>query len=335
MDAPLETLLLAFSAEHAPSLASSCLVLGARPHPALREWPNIVGWQPFKPLAEAWERLGLKRIDEPSDGKWPMVLVLPGKCRDETLLWFAMARDRLEQGGTMLCAMPKSAGAARFEKELAAACGSIRSLQKHHCRAFWTVEDGSWDEAMFSAWRQLGGMRDIGSTGYLTQAGVFSAAHIDPGSEFLASHLPTHLSGHVADLGAGWGYLSDVVLTRCPNIARIDLFEADARALQCACSNLARHERGMRFHWHDVTKGLPELYDSIVMNPPFHSGQATDVELGRNFVTVAAASLRRGGALYLVANRQLPYETLLDQLRLSWRIAAENPTYKLLFAIKR
>jgi 16S rRNA (guanine1207-N2)-methyltransferase len=208
-------------------------------------------------------------------------------------------------------------------------------LQKHHCRAFWSTDDGSWNEAMFAAWRDLGGMREIESTAYLSQAGVFSAAHIDPGSEFLASHLPTHLSGHVADLGAGWGYLSDVALTRCPKITRIDLFEADARALQCARNNLARHENETGFHWHDVTTGLPETYDSILMNPPFHSGQATDVDLGRNFLTVAAGSLKRGGALYLVANRQLPYESLLDQLRLSWRIAAENPTYKLIFAIKR
>jgi 16S rRNA (guanine1207-N2)-methyltransferase len=71
------------------------------------------------------------------------------------------------------------------------------------------------------------------------------------------------------------------------------------------------------------------------MNPPFHSGQATDVDLGRAFLATAAASLRRGGKLFLVANRQLPYEAVLDSLGLRWRKPAEDKTYKLLFADKR
>ena len=71
------------------------------------------------------------------------------------------------------------------------------------------------------------------------------------------------------------------------------------------------------------------------MNPPFHSGQAADVDLGRAFLTSAAAALKRGGKLFLVANRQLPYESALDDLRLAWRKAAEDNTYKLLFAEKR
>jgi 16S rRNA (guanine1207-N2)-methyltransferase len=167
----------------------------------------------------------------------------------------------------------------------------------------------------------------------------------------LGQHLPKNLRGHVADLGAGWGYLSDIALARCPGIERIDLFEADARALACAERNLARHlppenplsspacyacdEPRVRFHWYDVTTGLPETCDAILMNPPFHSGQATDVDLGRAFLSTAAASLKRHGKLHLVANRQLPYETLLDSLRLAWHKVAEDKTYKVIFAEKR
>ena len=89
------------------------------------------------------------------------------------------------------------------------------------------------------------------------------------------------------------------------------------------------------FHWHDVTTGLPEIYDAIVMNPPFHTGQATDVDLGRAFLKTAAASLKRGGKLLLVANRQLPYEAVLEASGLAWRKIAEDKTYKILFADKR
>lgn len=335
MNPALETLMLALSAEQGIPVPPRALFLGAQAHPDLATWPELTGWQPLKPLADIWDRAGLPRADEAPEGKWPLVLVLPGKSRDETLSWFAAARDRLEPGGRIVAAMPNTAGAGRFEKELEKAAGNITSIQKHKCRAFRAVEDGTWDEAVFRQWRTLGNPREIPGTRFITRAGVFSSDHIDPGSRLLADHLPANLHGNVADAGAGWGFLTDAALRRCPRIELIDLFEADSRALDCSRENLSGHSRDIRFHWHDVTTGLPEVYDAVIMNPPFHTGQATDVDLGRAFLTTAASSLGRGGKLLLVANRQLPYESVLDSLRLSWRKPAEDKTYKLLFAEKR
>lgn len=316
-----------------PEEIRSALFLGAEPHPLLGKWPGIVGWQPLKPLATAWEKAGFTRVDEVTAAKWPLVLVLPGKSRDEALAWFAMARDRLEPGGKLLVAMPNTAGAGRFEKELTKATGTINSLQKHKCRAFHATDDGTWNEEIFAEWRALGKLREI--SGFTVQAGIFSSDHIDPGSQLLADHLPAHLRGHVADLGAGWGFLSDAVLRRCPNIERLDLYEADSRALACARANLSVHQREITYHWHDVVTGLSETYDAIIMNPPFHTGQATDVDLGRAFLKVATAALKRGGKLLLVANRQLPYEAALEASGLAWRKIAEDRTYKILSADKR
>lgn len=349
MNAALETLLLAFTTEDALPVPPRALFIGAEPHPALKEWPEVTGWQPLKPLATAWEKAGFPRADALPDGKWPLVMVLPGKSRDEALAWFALARDRLAPGGTLLVAMPNTAGAGRFEKELSKATGPIVSIQKHKCRAFHATEDGGWNEEIFEEWRALAAPREI--SGFTVEAGIFSSDHIDPGSQLLAGHLPAHLRGKVADLGAGWGFLSDAVLKRCPKIERLDLFEADARALACARGNLRHHEPEVirlssptcyaedepriHYHWHDVTTGLPDIYDAIVMNPPFHTGQATDVDLGRAFLRTAAASLKRGGKLLLVANRQLPYEAALEASGLSWRKIAEDKVYKVLFADKR
>lgn len=364
MNPALETLLLAFSGENPLPVPSRALFLGAEAHPAFREWPELSGWQPFKPAAAAWDKAGLSRVDEVPAGKWPMVLLLPGKSRDETLLWFAIAREHLEPGGTILAAMPNTAGAARFEKELAKATGTITSLQKHKCRAFHATENGGWDESVFAEWLALGGRRGIPGTSFVTEAGIFSSEHVDAGSLLLADHVPAHLQGKVADLGAGWGYLSAAIHRRCPKVKEIHLFEADARALACAMENirqlreassepalaspvcyaeeieaegtLAFPSLDFHFHWHDVTTGLPDgPYDAIVMNPPFHTGQATDVDLGRAFIRVAADSLRRGGKLIMVANRQLPYEAVLESCNLAWRKIAEDKTFKILSADKR
>ncbi len=334
----LETLLLAFGADDGLSLPvpERTLFLGAQAHPTLRAWPEVTGWQPLKPLATVWDQAGLARADELPAGRWPQVLVLPNKSRDETLAWFAMARDRLLPGGRIVVALANTAGAGRFEKELAKATGGVTSLQKHKCRAFHATDDGNWNEGVFQEWRALGNQREIPGTQFITQAGIFSSEHVDPGSQLLANHLPANLRGNVADFGAGWGFLADAALRRCPQIQRLDLFEADARALACAHQNLSGHApRDITYHWHDVTTGLPASYDVIVMNPPFHTGQATDVDLGRAFLATAAATLRRGGRLLLVANRQLPYEATLEARGFAWRKIAEDPTYKLLFADKR
>jgi 16S rRNA (guanine1207-N2)-methyltransferase len=333
MNAALETLMLAFSPDGGIAPPPRALFIGAEFHPDLLGWPDVTGWQPLKPLAHQWEQAGLLRHDDLPDGKWPLVLVLPGKSRDETFAWFAKARDRLEIGGNLVVAMPNTAGAGRFEKELSKATGSITSIQKHKCRAFYATEDGHWNESIFSDWRTLGESRVV--AGFTVEAGIFSSDHIDPGSQLLADHLPAHLHGNVADLGAGWGFLSDAAFRRCPKIQHLDLFEADARALACARRNLAGHPQEMHFHWHDVTTGLPGVYDAIIMNPPFHTGQATDVDLGRTFLKVASGALKRGGKLLLVANRQLPYEAALETSGLAWRKIAEDRVYKILFADKR
>lgn len=326
--------MLAFSAEDGLPVPGRALMLGAQPHPALPTWPDFTAWTPNKTDADACDRAGMTRVEDIPKETWPVVLILPRKSRDETLASFGVARHHLAPGGTLVVAIPNSAGASRFEKQLSQATGHVTSIQKHKCRAFYSTDDGTWDEALFSKWMDLGKPSKQEDSEYITQAGVFSRDHIDPGSLLLAEHLPAHLHGTMADLGAGWGFLTDVALRRCPGITRADLYEVDRRALDCARANLATHAVDTRLLWHDVTAGLADTYDVILMNPPFHSGQSTDVGLGREFLTRAAASLKRGGRLLLVANRQLPYESILDSHRLYWRKTAENKIYKILTATR-
>ena len=54
-------------------------------------------------------------------------------------------------------------------------------------------------------------------------------------------------------------------------------------------------------------------YDWVIMNPPFHSGRAAEPALGQRFIEVASSTLPRGGRLLMVANRNLPYEQILEK----------------------
>ena len=173
---------------------------------------------------------------------------------------------------------------------------------------------------------------------YLTAPGMFSHGRVDPGSRLLADNLPTDLKGHVADFAAGWGYLSRRVLDTCRGVMALDLYEADHDSLQAARRNLGDVPAGVPvgFHWIDLqAEPVERSFDVIVMNPPFHAGRAADPHIGQDMIRAAAAALDRNGRLFLVANRQLPYERTLAGLFRGHGMLAEGDGFKVLWAGKR
>ena len=54
--------------------------------------------------------------------------------------------------------------------------------------------------------------------------------------------------------------------------------------------------------------------NTVVMNPPFHSGRTANPALGKAFIAAAARMLAPSGQLWMVANRHLPYEATLEDL---------------------
>jgi 16S rRNA (guanine1207-N2)-methyltransferase len=219
--------------------------------------------------------------------------------------------------GTLLASVPNSEGARSGQADLAKLVGALQHLSKHKCRVFWsTPQPHAIDRPLLEEWRALDVPRAT-DDGYVSRPGLFAWNRIDRASALLAEHLPRDLRGRVADLGAGYGYLACQLIARCPQVGAIDLYEADARALEPARRNLASaRQSGARevtthVHWHDVTRGLLHRYDAIVSNPPFHQGRADLPELGRAFITSAADALVPDGRLLLVANRHLAYEAVL------------------------
>lgn len=148
--------------------------------------------------------------------------------------------------------------------------------------------------------------------GFQTLPAVFSADGPDRGSVLLAAALPAKLGARVADLGAGWGYLSRAILTR-EGVKELDLVEAEAEALACARLNIP--DPRARFHWADATTFKPaRFWDAVVMNPPFHTAREADAGLGMAFIKAAQRGLSPSGSLWMVANRHLPYDKLLVSL---------------------
>jgi len=304
--------------------------------------------QPFRPEALHLALAGFDPVDEealPESG-FSLVLVLPPRQREEARALLAKACAAVAPGGIVIAAVANDEGAKSREADLKQlAGGGVAALSKHHCRTFWTRPDASFDAALLAQWRQLDAPRRIASDevpggGFLSRPGVFAWDRVDAASAMLAAAPPADLHGRVADFGAGWGYLSMQLLARCPQVASLDLFEADARALALARRNLAAAPASGRkvpvnFHWHDVEAGETDRFDAIVCNPPFHAlGRGERPDIGRAFIAAAAAALAPGGSLWLVANRHLPYEDALGAGFAQTRIVVQDGGFKIVEAVK-
>jgi len=217
----------------------------------------------------------------------------------------------------------KTDGIDGLFREVRSRLGDVPSVTRGHGRCFWFA-----GIAAFADWTSPGPSR--GAHGFVTQPGVFSEDEVDPGSAVLAAHLPKTLSGRIGDLGAGWGYLS-AQLKDHGGITQIDLVEADALALDCARENVL--DPRARFHWTDATRFAPEEpWDTVIMNPPFHSGRAGDPGVGVAFIEAAARGLRRSGSLWMVANRHLPYEAALSERYAVVEEVGDDPRFKVFHA---
>lgn len=338
-DAPLETLFLPFSASNLRWPQGPVLFLRARDGWPLGEHATasqLVCAQSFRPFAEALERSGWEvrseQVLEESSERYALVLVLPPRQRDEARALFARALDLVAPGGQIVACQSNNEGARSGESDLQQLAGLGGKLTKNHCRTYWTAPlDGSHDEALRKRWAALDAERPILDGRFHSRPGVFAWDRIDPASALLVEQLPTTLAGRGADLGAGWGYLSAEVLARCPNVTTLDLYEAEARALALARRNLAGSAAQLGFRWQDVTAGIDGRYDFIVSNPPFHTPAREDrPDIGRRFIAVAAEALRPGGQLFMVANRHLPYEQILNESFGKVHVAAERDGFKVI-----
>jgi 16S rRNA (guanine1207-N2)-methyltransferase len=263
-------------------------------------------------------------------GSYPLGLVLMTKHKEENFANIARGWALLADADTLVSAGTNDDGAASLERHVAKAFGLSGTLSKFHSRVFWFTK-GDKDPPAF--WRGLAGLQPVGDSSWLSRPGIFSWDRIDDGSALLAAHLPGDLAGNVADFGCGWGYLARQALAHSSGIRRIDLIDAEHLALDAARANIK--DQRATFHWLDLaTEPAPAIYDTIICNPPFHTGRAATPALGQKVIEAAARALKPGGRFYVVANRGLPYEPLLKQHFASFETLADNNKFRVTRAVR-
>jgi 16S rRNA (guanine1207-N2)-methyltransferase len=299
-----------------PDAVKRIVFMGARPGFRLPDGfaARPVCVQGFRPDYLDLREAGFAVTPEPEGEGYEHGLVLASRHRAENEMRLAEAIQRVQPGGLVVMAGSKEEGVGALRERLAKGSATEPAvplgghLSKYHGMVFWLARTPQADAFAAQAieWHRR---RPLAAGRFRTAPSSFSHDRIDTGSKLLADCLPASLDGAVADFCAGWGFLAVEAAAR--GARRVDLYEADYASLEAARDNMARLAPATpaRSFWHDlVGEPVAERYDAIVMNPPFHQSRAAEPSLGAALIAAAAKATRKGGRLFLVANRQLPYE---------------------------
>ncbi|GAA0642280.1 class I SAM-dependent methyltransferase [Brevundimonas lenta] len=272
---------------------------------------------------------GSTQLEDVAEGSVDDVMIYAPPGVLERRYTLALSLRALKTGGRLDVMAPKDKGGSRLKKELEAFGLEVgESAKAHHrrCVVLKPEQIDGLDEAVAG-----GAPRVVPGLEAWSQPGVFAWDRVDAGSALLAKNLPP-MKGKGADLGCGYGALATVAL-RSPAVTALRLIDLDRRAIEAAKKNVV--DPRVTFEWADVRTAPTEGdLDFIVTNPPFHDGGAEDKRLGQNFIRQAAGMLKKGGVMWLVANRHLPYEAELNEAFKRMRMVADAGGYKLFEAVK-
>ena len=230
-------------------------------------------------------------------------------------------------------------GAISFAREVFGQCGVVRQKKGYHVALATRSEDPHF-APLQDGYVTHRVVVDKADTTLISKPGVFAWDRLDDGTSRLVSAMQIQPRDHVLDLGCGTG-LAGVAAARRAPAGEVFLADADVRAVESARRTLAANEItnawvrlsdcGSSF----LSSDLGKSFDVVITNPPFHQGLGVDYEVARQFIRDAAKVLRRGGRLYLVANRFLRYEGFVHSVFGNVAVSHADRRYHVITAVAR
>jgi 16S rRNA (guanine1207-N2)-methyltransferase len=257
------------------------------------------------------------------------VIALPSADRGNTrvLAEFIGAFNTLRDNGVAYFIMHKDQGAKRYELQAKDIFGSLEIIAKN---AGWRLSRAVKINPHYLRVDPV--VFNVLDLQLQAEPGVYAAGKLDPGTAFLLETMDInqYANKSVLDMGCGYGLLA---LQAAKIGARVTAADDDFLAVRSTKVNAETLDLRIDCIHSDVDSDLTEVFDVVVMNPPFHVGKQVILEIPQAFIAAAYKHLKPEGEMVLVANKALGYEGLLETFR-SWHMVAANQHFKVLRAIK-
>jgi ribosomal protein L11 methyltransferase (prmA) len=137
---------------------------------------------------------------------------------------------------------------------------------------------------------------------FTTAGGVFSGSRLDLGTSVLLRTVAPPTSGHVLDLGCGFGPIAVALAAASPGVT-VDAVDINERALTLTRMNAQRAGVADRVRTSPLRDAT---YDELWSNPPIRIGKRALHELLLTWLP----RLRPGGVAYLVVSKNLGADSL-------------------------
>lgn len=251
----------------------------------------------------------------------------------------------LKPGGRFYFVAHREAGvkeAIAYARELFGQCGVVRQKKGYHV-ALALKSSAMHLAPPAESYRVMAAAVELDGipTTLVSKPGVFAWDRLDDGTAALVQTMEINLSDRVLDLGCGTG-LAGVAAARRASEGEAMLVDADLRAVESARRTLAANgvsngqvllsDCASVFFQDAPGQAEERRFDVVITNPPFHQGVGVDYEVARQFILDAARVLRRGGRLFLVANRFLRYAELIRQTFGNVAVAYSDNRYQVFTA---
>ena len=290
----------------------------------------------FSALKNKFQRAeGLFTENYQGDKKFDLLLIYIPKAKQEIQYLLANLTPHLTENASILLVGEKKCGIKSVNNLLAPYSSHVNAIDSaRHCSLIYCELTKTVPAFIQDDWIKTFTI-DINNISIKVKSfpGVFSHGTLDKGTELLLQSLPTKMKGAVLDFGCGAGIIASYVKMKHPDVL-IDLVDVNVYALASAKLTLKSNSLDGNVFPSNVFSDIEKTYNTLLSNPPFHSGKNTDYTAAEGFIQLAPQYLQARGELIIVANKFLKYEPLLTQAFANVSTPVSCNKFKILTCIK-
>lgn len=282
--------------------------------------------------------------DDPalSAGLADTVIVFLPKSRAELSMRLSLARWLVAEGGRLILVGEKKEGIAGASRQLRELLPQSRKVDNvRHCQVWQADSVSPAADFQLADWMQWHGIERHGvALDVAGLPGIFSDGELDAGTAMLLDTLAARPlpPGKTLDFACGAGVIGAwwqrFQAQRASGGCPVDGVDVQFQAVACARATYERAGAEGVVMPSDGLSSIAVQYQSVITNPPFHTGIRTDTSVTEQFLQGVSRYLVKGGELRLVANRFLPYEALIQRHIGRTAILAEDTRFVVWSAIK-